>query len=82
MDNLNITLIDGFCGGGLYNRSGETRLGSPMVILNAIFNAGVRLNEGRQKPLSIDAVYHFGDENREHVEFLRQTILDSQFRDF
>lgn len=82
MDNLNITLIDGFCGGGLYDRSGETRLGSPMVILNAIFNAGVRLNEGRQKPLSIDAVYHFGDENREHVEFLRQTILDSQFRDF
>jgi len=81
MDNLNITLIDGFCGGGVYDRSGEKRLGSPMVILNAIFNAGVRLNEGRQKPLSIDAVYHFGDENREHVEFLRQTILDSQFRD-
>ena len=52
-----------------------------MVILNAIFNAGVRLNDGRQKPLSIDAVYHFGDENREHVEFLRQTIQDSQFRD-
>jgi three-Cys-motif partner protein len=52
-----------------------------MVILNAIFNAGLRLNESRQKPLSIDAVYHFGDENREHVEFLRQTILDSQFRD-
>lgn len=81
MDNLNITLIDGFCGGGVYDRSGEKRLGSPMVILNAIFNAGVRLNEGRQKPLSIDAVYHFGDENREHVEFLRQTILGSQFRD-
>ena len=34
-----------------------------------------------KKPLSIDAVYHFGDENREHVDFLRQTIVDSQFRD-
>lgn len=81
MDNLNITLIDGFCGGGLYDRNGETRFGSPMVILKAIFEAGVRLNEGRQKPLSIDAVYHFGDENREHVEFLRQTIVGSQFSD-
>lgn len=82
MDNLNITLIDGFCGGGVYDRSGEERPGSPMVILKAIFEAGVKLNEGRQKPLSIDAVYHFGDENREHIEFLRQTILGSQFRDF
>ena len=52
-----------------------------MVILKAIFEAAVRLNEGRQKPLSIDAVYHFGDESREHVEFLRQTIVDSQFCD-
>ena len=81
MDNLNITLIDGFCGGGLYDRDGEKRPGSPMVILKAVFDAAIRLNEQRHKPISIDAVHHFGDENREHVEFLRQTIMNSQFQD-
>lgn len=81
MDNLNITLVDGFCGGGLYRGVNGDRPGSPLVILNAIFDARVRLNEGRQKPISIDAVCHFGDENRDHIEFLREIIRASQFSD-
>lgn len=81
MDNLNITLVDGFSGGGLYRGPSGDRPGSPLVILNAVFEAQIRLNEGRQKPLSIDAVCHFSDEQREHVEFLRDVIRSSQFAD-
>lgn len=79
MDNLKITLVDGFCGGGVYSKGSETRWGSPMAILTEVFEAGVRLNAGRQKPLSIDAVCHFGDAAPEHVEYLRETIRKSQF---
>lgn len=79
MDTLNITLVDGFCGGGLYQSSQGHRSGSPLVILQAIFDAKVRLNAGRQKPLAIDAVCHFGDEDRDHVEFLREVIRGGNF---
>lgn len=79
MDCLNITVVDGFSGGGIYRGADGPREGSPLVILNAIFAAQLRLNEARKKPLAINAVCHFGDENREHVEFLRETIQSTQF---
>lgn len=81
MDNLNITLVDGFCGGGMYRGHSGLRPGSPMVILDSVFEAKIRLNEGRQKPLSIDAVCHFGDEDPAHIEFLREVIASSQHRE-
>lgn len=79
IDNLKITLVDGFCGGGVYSKGAGTRWGSPMAILTEVFEASVRHNIGRQKPVSIDAVCHFGDEKRDHVEYLRETISQSQF---
>jgi three-Cys-motif partner protein len=79
MDNLNITLVDGFCGGGRYRTDTGERPGSPLVILSAVFEAKIRLNQGRHKPLSIDAVCHFGDEDRAHIEFLRETIKTGPF---
>lgn len=79
MDNLNITLVDGFCGGGLYRDGGGTRFGSPMVILKELFDAQVRLNAAREKPFALKAVCHFGDESQDHVEHLREVISKSQF---
>lgn len=79
MDNLNITLVDGFCGGGVYSQGRGVRYGSPLAILRAVHTAVVRLNVDRKKPLTIDAVYHFGDEHPDHIAFLRDTLLESEF---
>ncbi|MBC6408621.1 MAG: hypothetical protein GDA40_11235 [Rhodobacteraceae bacterium] len=48
-DQLNITLVDGFCGGGAYQGSHATEYGSPIILLNAIEKAEERLNQGRAK---------------------------------
>ncbi|OBY28038.1 three-Cys-motif partner protein TcmP [Leisingera sp. JC1] len=67
-DRLNITLVDGFSGGGAYADGAETRAGSPLVLLNAVEEAAVRLNEGREKPLEIKARFIFVDDG-DYPEF-------------
>lgn len=56
-DKIQLTIVDGFCGGGLYlNESGKEVLGSPLVILEAIREAEVLVNlrQERRKPIQID----------------------------
>lgn len=81
MDELRISIVDGFCGGGAYQRGGELIHGSPMVLLRAVRAAQARLNIGRQKSIEIKAQFYFSDLSRHHVEVLRETILASEFRD-
>lgn len=73
-DRLNITLVDGFSGGGAYADGAETRVGSPLVLLNAVEKAAVRLNAGREKPLEINARFIFVDDEPEHVAALRREL--------
>ena len=63
-DQLNITLADGFSGGGAYSDGNETRAGSPLVLLNAVEQAEARLNEWRSKPLTINARFIFVDDEK------------------
>lgn len=79
-DRLNITLVDGFCGGGLYDNEDEQIFGSPLVLLKAVEAARIRLNEGREKPLEINARFYFVDDNADHVDCLRQQIINEGFR--
>ena len=74
-DRLNITLVDGFSGGGAYSDGSETRAGSPLVLLNAVEEATARLNAGRSKPLEINARFIFVDDEPEHVAALRRELL-------
>lgn len=73
-DRLNITLVDGFSGGGAYADGAETRSGSPFVLLSAVEQAAVRLNERREKPLKINARFIFVDDEFEHVAALRREL--------
>lgn len=77
IDSLNITLVDAFCGGGLYDFGGETRLGSPLAVLERVRLAKIRLNQGRRKPLSIGASFHFSDERKAHVDHLGSVLASS-----
>lgn len=80
-DRLNITLVDGFSGGGAYSDGNETRAGSPLVLLNAVEEATVRLNEGRAKPLEINARFIFVDDEREHVAALKRELRGRGYKE-
>ncbi|WP_341991294.1 three-Cys-motif partner protein TcmP [Azorhizobium sp. AG788] len=81
IDNIAITLVDGFSGGGKYQLFGEERPGSPLVLLEAVKRAERLLNESRRKPLILDAKFYFIDANRDAVDYLRQTLTDKGYGD-
>ena len=79
MDRLNITLVDGFCGGGAYRRNGGVEYGSPIILLQAVESAKARLNAGREKPLELNARFVFVDKDREHIASLGDQIRQAGF---
>lgn len=81
IDNIAITLVDGFSGGGKYQLFGDERPGSPLVLLEAVKRAERRLNEERRKPLTLDAKFYFIDANKDAVGHLRQTLIDKGYGD-
>jgi three-Cys-motif partner protein len=64
-DELRLTLVDGFAGGGIYEHETTRQevLGSPFVFLQAAEEAEAIINQGRQKPFRINADYWFVDED-------------------
>ncbi len=80
-DNINITLVDGFCGGGVYRNGDAETEGSPLLLLRAVSEAKTRLNQNRKKPLTINAKFHFNDIDRNHVESLKETIISTPFQE-
>ncbi len=81
MDILQITFVDGFCGGGTYQRDGKLYYGSPFMLLNAVKDARFRVNIDRKKPLEIKSQFFFSDLNKAHMEILHGEILKSEFAD-
>ena len=74
MDVLRIALVDAFAGGGLFQRRGAQRFGSPMVMIDAVRRAEARINAGRRKPLRIDARFYFVDTDADAIEYLRRNL--------
>lgn len=72
---LNLTIVDGFCGGGLYrHQSGEAE-GSPLRLLRAVEEADKALNAARIKGFEVRADFVFVDENADHIAFLRDLLI-------
>jgi three-Cys-motif partner protein len=80
-DCLNITLVDGFCGGGAYIGKDTLRFGSPLILLRAVESAEARLNARREKPLRINARFIFVDDNQDHIEALREQLIAQGYKD-
>ncbi|MYE86753.1 MAG: three-Cys-motif partner protein TcmP, partial [Gammaproteobacteria bacterium] len=74
MDVLRIALVDAFAGGGLYWREGSPRIGSPLVMIDAVQRAVARINSGRRKPLRIEARFYFVDADASAMEHLKITL--------
>ena len=81
-DRLNLTLVDGFCGGGLYlGPGGELRQGSPLIMLESMAAAKTLARASRKKEFHLDAEYFFIDENKGACEHLRHVIDRSDYAD-
>jgi len=75
---LKLSIVDGFCGGGLYKDfSGNLVDGSPPLIMKAIREARARLNLARRTPRIIDVNYIFIDILKDTTDYLKW-ILRSQ----
>jgi three-Cys-motif partner protein len=80
-DVLNVTFVDGFTGGGVYEHE-NTRaeiLGSPFVFLEAAAEAEAAINSGRRKPFRIDAEYFLIDKNKNAISALDKNLRNRGF---
>lgn len=77
-DEFNLDLVDGFSGGGVFrDSSGEIIPGTPLIMLEEIAAAKIRLNERRSKPLDINCRCYFVDKEPAHTDYLRR-VLDER----
>ncbi|WP_273785768.1 three-Cys-motif partner protein TcmP [Brucella intermedia] len=74
IERLRITLVDGFCGGGAFDLDGARVDGTPFL-LQAVENAEKRLNEYKDKKLTIDAQFHFVDVEKSAIDHLKEELF-------
>jgi three-Cys-motif partner protein len=69
---LQLTLVDGFSGGGAYlaEDGSGTVDGSPLLMMRAVRQARAVLNNGRNQPRDISVDYVFIDIDRDTTGFL------------
>jgi three-Cys-motif partner protein len=76
-DKIQLTIVDGFCGGGLYlNEDGQEVLGSPLIILEAIREAEILVNvrQERRKPILIDVELICIDASKRSLDYLGRLL--------
>jgi len=78
-DLLNITLVDGFAGGGEYLYQGRTVHGSPMILLQEIDVARANIALRKKKKFRLNAEFFFVEQRRSNFEFLQETLRRSQY---
>jgi len=75
-EELKLTLVDGFAGGGIYEHSitKQPILGSPFVFLEAAKEAEALINQNRAKPLRMNIDYFFIEKDKSAFSLLSDTI--------
>jgi len=76
IERLKLTLVDGFAGGGIYQRSGDSvpHFGSPAILIEATAAAQTQVNLVRHKPVTIQPAYFFIDKNPANLAVLQETL--------
>jgi three-Cys-motif partner protein len=71
-ERFRITLVDGFCGGGMYRLRGTNTevVGSPLRMLKAVEEASLLVNKGRTKRVELDVQFLFVDKDRRAIDLL------------
>ncbi len=80
-EELRLTLVDGFAGGGVYQHESTKAqvLGSPFIFINAVKEAEALINLARQKPLRMNVNYFFVEKEKEPFELLRKTLHEQGY---
>jgi three-Cys-motif partner protein len=80
-DNLRLTLVDGFAGGGKYldSRTGEEYSGSPFIMLEAMEKAAEEAQKCRKKPFHLEVQYFFLEKDPDAFAYLSQELGKSRF---
>jgi three-Cys-motif partner protein len=75
-EELRLTIVDGFAGGGEYSHedSGEIMLGSPFICLKAAEEAEAEVNANRIKKVRFNVDYFFVEKNRDAANYLNKTM--------
>lgn len=75
-EQLKLTLIDGFAGGGDYRLSGTSDYapGSPLILLKTAEEAAASINLGRTKPFFLDTRFYFVEKDKETFDYLRTCL--------
>lgn len=81
-EQLRLTLIDGFAGGGLYldSRTKEQRSSSPLLMLEAMNSAEEDAQKDRKKPFRLDVEYFFIEKDPEAIAYLEDVLRESEHR--
>lgn len=80
-DELRLTLVDGFAGGGVYHHrdTRELLLGSPFICLNATKEAELYINQDRKKPVVFKVSYFFIEAERSAAEHLKHALVEREY---
>ncbi|WP_430913859.1 three-Cys-motif partner protein TcmP [Methylobacterium sp. sgz302541] len=73
-DGLNLTLVDGFAGGGVYSYRGQTCPGSPLILLDEVASAQALFATTRKKPFAFRPEFIFVEARQQNLEYLRDVI--------
>jgi len=76
IENLVLSVVDGFAGGGEYRtiNGGDYRSGSPLLAIQTVIDTEARLNIGRRKPRSVLAEYFFVEMSKSNFDYLEATL--------
>jgi three-Cys-motif partner protein len=76
-DQLRLTLVDGFAGGGIYvhDTTRQTIYGSPFTFLRSAEAAAELVNRGRQKPVRMNIDYFFVEVDANAHSSLQRTLV-------
>lgn len=82
-DELRLTLVDGFAGGGVYEHetTKEIVLGSPFVLLEAVKEVQAVMSTLRTKPLQMNVDYVFVEKNQNAHMLLDKTLRAQGYGD-
>ncbi|MBW4545919.1 MAG: three-Cys-motif partner protein TcmP [Symplocastrum torsivum CPER-KK1] len=73
-----VTLVDGFCGGGLYRDGNSFWEGSPIKMIRMLEEGYRMVREERSKPYyHLHFKFIFIDKQKEHIDCLRKQIIDA-----
>jgi three-Cys-motif partner protein len=80
-DELKLTLIDGFSGGGIYSHTDTKEIfyGSPLIMLNTVKEVNFLINQNRTKKLNLNVDYFFIDKEKSACDCLKLVLDDKDY---